>query len=502
MSLRIPKSCKVYTPDDLAAAIVTAMGDTAGSTWLEPCFGKGAFLRALAQLRVSPERIVGVDLDTKCCEADHLATTLRGKEFLAWSLSTSRRFSRIVANPPFVSFRRLPARLHSVASQLNCQWAGSSSGNSNLWFAFLRASLSLLQKGGSIGFIVPAAFDYADYAAALREQIHRHFAEFEVHRCQKPLFKEVQDGCAVLIGHGYELQNLTNVRCEYRSSSELLRGIGRTVKCAEVVTSVDSTGENTVCVRLSDVMKIRIGCVTGDVAYFLLRESERIRLHLPVRVLQPVLTRARHLRTAFVTKRFWKKLKDCDERVWLFRPHKRHVHLSSVRRYLRLDPEKGGCKRSNFKIENRTVWYRPELPERVDGLLSGTSTLGPWISVNGYQKMSATNTLYCVTFNERLSREKQAAWALSLLTKDFRKQIATRIRFYPDGLRKIEPGDLLTVMLSPPPADSRGASNVYRQAIRALIERGREAAESVVEDWLRLRNAATNNHGRKSTSTR
>lgn len=482
MNPRVPKSCRVYTPSLLASAIVGAMRDKPTDEWLEPCFGKGAFLRALSRIGVSPRRILAVDLDKTPSDADALAITQRGTEFLEWSLATDCTFSKIVANPPFVSFRRLSGPLHSVASRLNCRWAGPATGNSNLWFAFLRASLSLLKRAGSIGFIVPAAFEYADYASTLRKTIHEHFAEFEVHRCRKPLFEEVQDGCVVLIGQNYEFPNHTNIRREYGSAEELIREFGRFGGSKRSISAASERKDGHLTVKVSKVLTVRIGCVTGDAQYFLLREPDRIRLGLPVRVLRPVLTRSRHLKTAIVTSTVWKRLKDRHERVWLFRPHQRDVKLPSVRNYLRLSSAKGGCNRNKYKIRIRKLWYRPDLPGNVQGFLSGSSKSGPWISLQQYERLSATNTLYCVCFNDQLSQSARAAWALSFLTSQFRRQLPPIMRMYPDGLVKVEPGDLMALNV-PIPRRIRGAVTAYRRAIRLLLNEGSIRAQKFADAW-------------------
>ena len=236
-------------------------------------------------------------------------------------------------------------------------------------------------------------------------------------------------------------------------------------------------------------MKIKIGCVTGDSHYFLIRESKRVQLGLPIRVLRPVLTRTRHLTTALATRTYWKTLREADERVWLFRPHSRHVKVPSVRRYLRLDPKRGGCNRKAYKIKNREHWYRPEVPNKVDGFISGTSQRGPWISLNQYRKLSVTNTLYCVTFTMDMSRDQRAAWAMALLSSRFRQQYVKKVRAYPDGLAKIEPGDFAALRISRPPKDCKGAHKKYQEAVSLLLGEGRSAAEKVVEDWFRSREA-------------
>jgi hypothetical protein len=342
--------------------------------------------------------------------------------------------------------------------------------------------LSLLKEGGSIGFIVPAAFEYAGYASTLRAKISEHFAEFEVHRCREPLFDEVQDGCIVLIGRKYEYPNISTTRCEYDTAAKLMLNIGQRTRTEFRVPSLQEDQSRHGTVKLSQVLSVRIGCVTGDAQYFLLRESDRIRLRLPVRALSPVLTRSRHLNTAVVTRAVWDKLKAQNERVWLFRPHRRHLTLSSVRKYLRLAAKQGGCSKQNYKVQLRDVWYRPDLPVKVEGFLSGSSKVGPWISLRQYEKLSATNTLYCISFNKPLSKYDKSAWSLSLLTSQFRQQLPRVIRKYPDGLEKIEPGDLMSLDV-PIPSRSRGAVHAYEKAIRLLLTKGPTDAQRFADAW-------------------
>src|SRR6266850_3524896 len=114
MTTSPPDSCKVYTDPELARAMVRALGDVPGGKWLEPAHGKGAFLHALASFGVSKERVTAIDLDSASCDADELAVTQRGVDFLQWSTQTNSRFDRIVGNPPYVAISRLPRILQDV----------------------------------------------------------------------------------------------------------------------------------------------------------------------------------------------------------------------------------------------------------------------------------------------------------------------------------------------------------------------------------------------------
>src|SRR5437660_1609612 len=111
-----PTSCKVYTPDALAAALVQAMGDEPKARWLEPAHGDGAFLRAIAALGVKKQRVTAIDLDRSQSDSDRLARTARGVDFLEWSRRPKIMFDRIVGNPPYVAIRRLPPELQQMAA--------------------------------------------------------------------------------------------------------------------------------------------------------------------------------------------------------------------------------------------------------------------------------------------------------------------------------------------------------------------------------------------------
>src|SRR5205807_7451719 len=97
-----------------------------------------------------------------------------------------------------------------------------------------------------------------------------------------------QDGCVVLLARGYELKNRCHARYECASSAELIRKLKRGWKTNRIVSIPRQVENSQPCARLGEIMRITIGCVTGDAQYFLLRESTRLQLGLPVRVLRPV----------------------------------------------------------------------------------------------------------------------------------------------------------------------------------------------------------------------
>src|ERR1700755_1067447 len=82
-----PPECKVYTPPQLADAMVGSIDPRDNDFWLDPCIGPGAFVAQLRKRGISKDRIVGIDIDPEAGREDRAATTLRGIDFFELSLA-------------------------------------------------------------------------------------------------------------------------------------------------------------------------------------------------------------------------------------------------------------------------------------------------------------------------------------------------------------------------------------------------------------------------------
>jgi hypothetical protein len=335
--------------------------------------------------------------------------------------------------------------------------------------------------------VLPAAWDYADYAATLRSKLPLRFRRFEVYRAGEPLFGAVQDGCIVIVGRGLGGTPSSSVRFELATTGELISSLKRSGRSAPSSgTVIHLTGQLEAPERrtalFNEAFDLHIGAVTGDARYFLLTEEERREHGLPVAALRRCVTRARHLRAADATAAAWTSLRDSGARVWLFRPPPRLEKDPAVSKYLKLKPARGGCHRRRFKVATRDPWYVTPLPARVDGFLSGMTRVGPWICLRRDERLTATNTLYTVRFRRADTWEQRAAWSISLLSPDVRRQLLVRGRRYPDGLLKYEPGDLHDLVL-PVPHRAKGALAHYRALVAALLAHDRVLFARLIEQW-------------------
>jgi adenine-specific DNA-methyltransferase len=478
-----PPECKVYTPEPLARAMVGLLPDCPGATWLEPCVGRGVFLHALARAGVEAHRITAVELDDHAGLDGLCGEYLPGTDFLEWALRAGRRFDRVIGNPPYLPLHKVPSNVRAAALRVPRPAGGTVPPKANSWYAFLCACLELLRPRGGLCFVLPSAWEYADYAADLREAVTERFARVAVYRSEKSVFRGVLDGCVVLVADGYGGPPGAPVRRTVRAGNELIALLGR----ATAGLSVDAVAPPirprgappAAVIRFGEVARVRIGGVTGDSFYFLMSEAERVALGLPRSSIRPVVTRARHLTQAVVGNADWRALRETGERVWLFWPSDEVGRHPAVADYLKIGAARGVPEREKVKV--RDPWYRTRLPPRPDGVMSGMTPFGPWVCLNQAPWLSATNTLYTVHFHHRLAHARRASWALSLLCSYTAGQHAALGRRYSDGLLKFEPRDVMNLSVPIPSRPTADAEVAYRKAVQALLDGDPSRARAIAD---------------------
>lgn len=481
----VPTSSTVYTPADLSTAMVCSVGDREGCVWLDPCSGDGAFVGAIARIGVPADRIISLDLSRRRSLSDALAQTARGVDFVWWAAHNEECVDRIVMNPPYVALGRLRGFPRRRALRVALPGGKPLPLGSNYWCAFVLSALRCLKKGGRLAMVLPAAWDYATYARPIRDAVYNAFREVVVLRSAAPIFMPTaKEGSVVVVGFDRGQTPTAVRRVDVASVEVLADELARLAKPATWRGSTvirHSASQAALTVPLRELADIRIGAVTGDAHYFLIRESTRLDLELPRSALRPVLTRSRHLTAAFMGTVAWHQLLEEDERVWLFRPSDAAVAHPAVREYLEYG-EEGGCH-IGYKVVRRNPWHRTLIPRAPDAFLSGMSTLLPFLVFREMPGLTATNTLYTLRFRRSIDRASRYALGALLLTSGVRNQLRRQGRVYPGGLLKFEPENLQCINV-PWPLKTKDARATLRAATACLIAGLESDAEGLADEWL------------------
>jgi hypothetical protein len=480
--------------------MVAAARGKPSAMWLDPCIGDGAFVSQMAARGVSANQIVALDIAPGPGAVDNAAQTVREIDFLEWAAKRHATVDHVVMNPPYAALSRVQGELLDRALEVRLSDGERLPLKANYWAAFLLTAVECVRDGGSLVAVLPAAWDFARYAARVRESVARAFGEVIVVRCRSPLFPKVQEGVVIVAAFNRGMQTGAHRRIE-------VPDLPATIVVLEQIAEgrVPPTASTTrafappqpTLQRLDDLVHIHIGAVTGDAGYFLLNEDERKERSLPRSAVRPVLSRSKHLTSATVGTNEWRKLRDQGARVWMFWPTKKALKYGAVKTYLKYG-RNGGCNIAAHKIAKRDPWHRTPLPRRVDGFISGMSKRLPFLALREMQGLTASNTLYVIRFKKRVTAAEKATAGLLLLTSSVRKELARHARVYADGLLKFEPIDLGAVRV-PAVQARKGVEHVFRKAT-ALLLAGREAEASAVADAWVGSAASTANESRRASS--
>jgi adenine-specific DNA-methyltransferase len=310
---------------------------------------------------------------------------------------------------------------------------------------------------------------------------------------------DIQEGAVVLVARGfrgttYGATAVDVTRKEFHSATTLSRalascGVERRREASVIERNPPAVisqrnKKETKSLVLGDILSISLGGVTGDAGYFLMTETQRRELRLPIASLRPALTRARQLVAHVVNDQVWQQLLRNDERVWLFNPPPFTLAHAAVKKYLASGKVGGKCNLRNHKISNRRPWHRTPLPSKVDAFLSGMSKVGPWLCFRKMPRLTASNTLYVASFHNCETDDERAAIALALVSTSVSQQLFSIGRRYADGLLKFEPGDLHSIRFEVP-VSAKGAMQTYSRCVSALQREGDlRKARAIADSWL------------------
>lgn len=149
-----------YTPSEIVFHMLKSVEDVECKTFLDPCCGSGNFLVAALEKGFRPENLYAFDTDANAVqitrkrileksgvEPEHIVCG----DFLAWAENHVCKFDYIFTNPPWGK----KIQKQEKTKLAKAFFAGNSSDTCALFFF---ASLSLLNKNGVLGLLLPEAF--------------------------------------------------------------------------------------------------------------------------------------------------------------------------------------------------------------------------------------------------------------------------------------------------------------------------------------------------------
>lgn len=216
-----------YTPEPIAEFILKwGINGTTDADILEPSCGDGVFIEQLRDLNLNFNSITAVELnETEAQKVEKIE--LRNKQvinndFHSYCNNTLQRFDLIVGNPPYIRYQFFDRQQQIEAGDIFIKAGLTYSKLTNAWVSFVvGSSLLLKDKGGKIGFVVPAEILQVSFALQLRRFIAHFYNKINIISFEKLVFPNIQQEVVLLLCEKNTSKEHNIEHLELKDASEL-----------------------------------------------------------------------------------------------------------------------------------------------------------------------------------------------------------------------------------------------------------------------------------------
>jgi len=216
-----------YTPEPIAEFVLRwGINGSNNFDILEPSCGDGVFLEQILTHQMEYNTITAIEFDEEeSLKADqinlHNKLIING-DFHTYCNNTSQRFDLVVGNPPYIRYQFFDRLQQIEAGDIFIKAGLTYSKLTNAWVSFVvGSSLLLKDKGGRIGFVLPAEILQVSFALQLRKFIAHFYNKINIISFEKLVFPNIQQEVVLLLCEKNESNTHNIEHLELKDASEL-----------------------------------------------------------------------------------------------------------------------------------------------------------------------------------------------------------------------------------------------------------------------------------------
>ena len=447
---KVKKLGQVFTPKDISEILAIWALSNNPKRILDPAVGTGNLLMECRNLNTKVE-LYGIELDRELYEiAKHSSpkgTYLCNSNFLTARIEP---FDSVVSNPPYVRFHYRDLKKNEI-SLFKKDTNFSFSRLTNIYCLFVAKIYTILSPRGRAAIILPSEFLNSNYGVAFKAYLQEYLVPSAIlfFENQNSLFEENLTTSAIMLldkskekGTPIPLLKVGSLGKLREVVSLLSRGEYIPGDDAEDVSkhlatekwgNISAIQKNKAYPKcLKDFVKCKRGIATGSNDYFCLSISDIKKYKIPESNFIPCITKAQHANGLSLTKKDFLKLKNTDQKCYLFYPLSVDAGTES---YINYGKKIGVNKK--YLAKNRSKWYISER-RSIGDMLIGVffrNKVKCFRNYAGVYNLTCFHAIYAEgNFSELV--------VLFLNSKYGRKAIEASIRSYGAGLNKLEPRDV------------------------------------------------------------
>lgn len=407
-----------YTPEPIAEFILRwGINGSNDFDILEPSCGDGVFLEQLQKHKLKYKSITAVELDgTEAEKSEQI--NLKNKQiinddFHTYCNNTHKRFDLIIGNPPYIRYQFFDRQQQIEAGDIFIKAGLTYSKLTNAWVSFVvGSSLLLKDKGGKIGFVLPAEILQVSFALQLRNFIAHFYNKINIISFEKLVFPNIQQEVVLLLCEKNETKNHNIEHIELRDASELqtldvarLKSPKKKIDFKsnkwtfyfleqEEIDFLENIAKRKNIPALEKFAKVEVGITTGSNDFFTvpLTTIEEYDLHDYAR---PMVGRSVQVNSVIFTKKDWEKNKFSKAKAHLlvFPNEKNLNRKNGAVKYIAHGESLGIHK--GYKTGIRDDWFVVPSLKISDALFIRRNNLYPRLIINQAEAYT-TDTMHRV----------------------------------------------------------------------------------------------------------
>lgn len=425
---------------------------------LEPSVGDGRFVDVFEKEECI-QKMVAVELvEDKVSQleskgySDHIEIV--ADDFLNFSEKTNEKYQLIIGNPPYINIKNMENDAKEKAKKICSRYQLPHSLMQNMWVAFVLASVSCLEKGGIIFFVLPMEFLQVQYAEKIRLFLEERFDTIHILSFRERMFPKIeQESCLVYLTNEFKDQSYINFKMYDKLGSDTpyyCSRIERNKPLKKWTNAVLSDAEidllnlmDSKYKKVSEVCEASPGIVTGANNEFILTKEQVEQLQCQEFVL-PTIPKSGMVNGWFIlTHDIVQKIGEKGNRIYLLNlSHTdEEFYSESLKEYLSVIGEKENVSKiklkNRYKCRNRKPWYGVPIVRNGDLFFFKRYDKIPRICVNEAD-LYTTDIAYNIRLSSAYCKASMAFCFYNSLTLT---QCEFYGRYYAGGVSELTPSE-------------------------------------------------------------
>ncbi len=378
--------------------------------------------------------------------------------------SNANKYDIIIANPPYVKNNKIRNR-NEYRRELRSRYNITLEATASLYAYFIIKSIEMLSEDGRLAFIVPVEWLNAGYGEKLKEKLLDTLSieALVIFEGDDFIFEDGMSSAVIILGkkpldkknkvkfigltkwYGISYLNNALQTCEIDKPNTIAvmkqSDLNPKDKWSVYINGYESdVYEGTI--PLNQLFFVRRGIATGANSFFTLSDEEVNEWRIDSKYLQPIITKAAYATDRIFSQDHYEELKTQGKKVYLLNVRDESPN-QKITNYLKFGEKQEIHKR--YLTRKRKRWFFVEQRD-----------VAPiWIKVFFRDRirliLNQTDCRNLTSFHGIYPKKGSEAFLVPLilysLSEIGEKIMASQIRHYGGGLKKLEPRDVESMMI-------------------------------------------------------